>query len=454
MEKRLIKGERGGLTRFLVSFLIIASMANYSKADEVVTVNVSKIKNLSLRIYGFVETDVINDSTQGLVEEPDNPLIAKITAAGGAPNFPGNHSQTIISDRNSRLGFNLSVPATDEGVKTEGVIELDLLGNNAPNTIPPAAPGTQSERDFFNNAAVRVRHAFVNVTSDHWGFRAGQYWSLLGFQPYYFPSEPIVQPAVGQLYRRFPQLRLTNTATMGDWMYELAADIAKPAEMNSGDPEYHAGFRLSSTKTKAATLPGSGTAMVGLSAAISGAVIPIRTAIDSKTGTAIAGDIFIPIIPSSDGKDKSNNLSIMGEICSGSGIGGLEMAGLTSGIAKVSGGPSVVTIDSGIAGLNTDGNLELLHFRTARMSAQYTLPSAKWTISGGVASSTLLNAESFGAGTGIAPRISYGYGSVFFEPLAWLRFGAEYGQFVTAYNDPANDTATNNRTSFTTYFVF
>ena len=341
MKSKFEKSKIWKLSQILISLLIVAPTVQNVHADETVTVNVSKIKDLNLRIYGFVETDIITDSTQGMTEEPDNPSVAKKNSAPGVQNFAGNHSQTIISDRNSRLGFDLTVPATDSGVKTEGVIELDLLGNNAPNTTPGPASvsGTpvtkaQSEASFFNNAAVRVRHAFVNITTEHWGLRAGQYWSLLGWQPYYFPSEPIVQPAVGQLYRRFPQVRVTNTAKFGDWMTESAMDVAKPAEMNSGDPEYHAGFRLSSTKLKAATLAGSGTSMVGLSAAVSGALIPVRTAVASQTGSAIAGDIFIPIIPSSDGKDKSNNLSIIGEVCTGSGIGGFEVAGLTSGISS------------------------------------------------------------------------------------------------------------------------
>ena len=433
---------------------LIGAVGFQVQADETVNITVSKIKELSLRIYGFVETDVIHDSTQGMLEEPDNPLVAKEKTASGAANWAGNHGRTIMSNRNSRLGFDLTLPKTDSGIATEGVVELDFLGNNAPNTAPGSPAGSQSERDFYNNPAVRVRHAFVNFTTEHWGARVGQYWSLLGWQPYYFPSEPIVQPAVGQLYRRFPQLRLTNTAKMGDWMYELAADAAKPAEMNSGDPDYHAGLRLSSTKIKAATLPGSGTAMVGLSAAVSAALIPVKSSIGSQTGSAVAGDIFIPIIPSSDGKSKSNNLSVIGEVASGSGLGGLEVAGLTSGIGAVPASTASGAIDSGIAGVNRNGNLELIRFRTARASLQYTLPGGRWTVSSGLASAKCLNTDSYANGTGVAPKISYGYGSLFFDPLDWLRLGAEYGRYVTTYNDSINPTATDNRVQFTSYFVF
>ena len=88
------------------------------------------------------------------------------------------------------------------------------------------------------------------------------------------------------------------------------------------------------------------------------------------------------------------------------------------------------------------------------MSAQYTFPGAKWTLSGGLASAKFINADSFTTTASLAPKYSYGYGSVFFEPLAWLRFGGEYAKFVTTYDDPLNPTATDNRMQLTTYFVF
>ena len=57
-------------------------------------------------------------------------------------------------------------------------------------------------------------------------------------------------------------------------------------------------------------------------------------------------------------------------------------------------------------------------------------------------------------GVNAAPKISYGYGSLFFDPPDRLRFGTEFSQFVTTYNDPKNSTATDDRIQFTTYFVF
>ena len=45
------------------------------------------LKGASLRLYGFVETDSIYDTTQSLTEEPDNALIQKRNT------FAGTHSR-------------------------------------------------------------------------------------------------------------------------------------------------------------------------------------------------------------------------------------------------------------------------------------------------------------------------------------------------------------------------
>ncbi len=447
----MVRGRgRKGLAALFAAYL----GAGAAMGAETATVTVSKLKDLNIRMYGFVENDLILDSTEGLCEEQGNNAIPTRST------YAGSHQRLIESVRNSRLGFDLTLPRTESGLQSEAVIELDFLGNNAPNTTPGSTPGKQSERDFFNNPAARVRHAYINLTQDRSNLKIGQYWSLLGWQPYYFPAEPIVQPGVGQLYRRFGQVRYTHTLPMGgDWTFESAADIARPAEINAGVPEAHAGFRLASTRTKAAALQGSNGSMVGLSAAVSGAYIPVRTDKGNQNGGAVAFDVFIPILASPDGQSKSNNLSILGEFSAGEGVGGLELSGLTAGVPAAPYGGGI--LDSGVAGINQNGNVELIHFRTFRGSVAYTFPGAKWSASAGYAQVEALNLNRFsnalngnGGGLGFIPRIQYGYLSLFYDPLAWLRVGAEYSTTQDTYNDPNNRYAINNRVQLTTYFVF
>ena len=442
----------------LAAVLAVAGAAGPVAALEPLTIGTSSLKDASLRLYGFIETDSIYDTTQSFTEEPDNNLVQTRTTSAGKQNFSGQRGRYMMSVRNSRLGLELNVPAADNGLKTKAVFELDFLGNNAENQTPGSGPNTQTERDFFNNPAVRVRHAFVEITKDEFAAKVGQYFSLLGWQPYYFPGEAIVMPAVGQLYRRFPQVRVTDTHAFGDWTLETAVDAAKPAEMNSGSPEWHAGARVASTKLKGASISGASTAMVGLSAGVSGALIPVRTqSIGSPTGGAIAVDVLVPIIPSADGKDRSNTLIWAAEGLTGSGVGGLEYAGLTFGVPGVAAtAPNAGTaIDSGIAGLNAAGNVELIKVRALRTHLQYSL--AKWSTSVGYAQVEGRNLDRFSTGAAnllIAPKLQYGYVSMFYDATGWLRFAGEVSQTRDTYNDPNNRYATSNRYQATAYFLF
>lgn len=448
---------------FLAATLAVVTaggpLAAPAAALEPLTIGTSSLKGATLRLYGFVEADNIYDTTESYTEEEDSVAPQTKTTSKGAQNYAGSRGRDMMSVRNSRLGAELNVPALDNGIKGKAVFEMDFMGNNGTNATPGSAPGAQSERDFFNNPTARVRHAFVEVSKDELAAKIGQTWSLLGWQPYYFPGEAIIQPGVGQLYRRFAQARVTDTHAFGDWTLESAADAAKPAQMNSGSPEWHAGLRLASTKYKGASIAGSGTSMVGLSAGVSGALIPVRTqTAGSPTGGAVAVDVLVPIIPSSDGKSRNNTLVWAAEGVEGSGVGGLEMAGLTFGVPGVaaSGSNAGTSIDSGIAGVDTSGsNIQLIKMRGFRTHLQYSL--AKWSASVGYAQVEARNLDRFGAGSAaltLYPKLQYAYVAAFYDPANWLRFAGEVNQTKATFNDPNNRFAVNNRYQLSAYFMF
>jgi hypothetical protein len=461
------------------SLLVLAMIAGPSFADETATLSIKSIPNVNVRMYGFIENDLINDNTQmatgsKVVEELDNPTIPK------ASTYAGQHGETIDSIRNSRLGFDVTMPKTEYGLATEGIFEFDFLGNQAATITPgytTAAPQTQSEANYFNNPTVRIRHAYLNVTyNDAWNAKIGQTWSLLGWQPYYFPSEAIVQPAVGQLYRRFAQTRLTNTTNLMDdsWTLESAIDAAKPAELDSALPEGHAGLRLASTKYKAVSGLGSSTPMVGLSLAASGAIIPIREsgaalsgvahtdATPDLTGKVVALDALIPIIPSSDGKSTSNTLALTMEYSNGTGDGGLEVAGAAGGLSAPGDGAIGTTgvgpIDSGLAGVSKGGNLDLIHLQTYRGNFTYMWPGSHLANSLGYAETQVLNMSDFTPSASNIDRYQYCYVNMMYLPLTWLRFALEWAQIKDTYtnqNTGTNDRyAYDNRVQFTTYLTF
>src|ERR1017187_9058107 len=102
---------REALSKGACSLLALAMVAGPSFANETATLSIKSIPNVDVRMYGFVENDLINDSVQGLTEEPDNATIPKSNTA----TYAGNHHQTIMSVRNSRLGFDVTMPKTEYG---------------------------------------------------------------------------------------------------------------------------------------------------------------------------------------------------------------------------------------------------------------------------------------------------------------------------------------------------
>ena len=441
-------------------FLAVAVAAAPVLAGEDLNLRIGTAKDLNLRVYGFVETDVIADTTQGFSEAQGNSLVPPPNAAAGGPNFAGRRHRTELSVRNSRLGFDFTAPESDSGLKTAAKIELDFLGNQGPNTAPGATPGAQSEAVYFDSPTARVRHAYVDLADAGWDVKIGQTWSLLGWQPIYFTGESAVMPTPGELYQRFPQVRATRTLPLrGDWTIEAAADAAKPAEMNSGSPDAHAGLRLASTGIKAASLNGADTTMVGLSAAVSAALVPLATnGIGDPTGEIYAFDFAVPLIASRDGKERAGNLLWIGEYMNGSGAGGLELTGLSLGVPGIAAATPGAgsSIDPGIAGVNLSGNAELIRYQSLRSHLQYS-PNDQWAFSAGYAQIEGLNLSHFARGTAayaIAPKIQYGYVSAFYDALRWLRFGAELNQTRCTYNDPGSRFATNNRFQFSAYFIF
>ena len=79
-----------------------------------------------MSMYGFIELDGIFDSTQSFNELAGNALVAR------PGTFAGEHGRTLVTMRNSRLGFKVRTPQWQK-VSLHGTFEFDLLGNQPPN---------------------------------------------------------------------------------------------------------------------------------------------------------------------------------------------------------------------------------------------------------------------------------------------------------------------------------
>src|ERR1017187_2526105 len=173
-----------------------------------------------LTIFGFAEADGMWDSTSSFNDGLNNGVIAHpLTQAGRNPRF----QMTI---RNSRIGFKAQMPES-HGVRSSAVLEFDLFGNqptvNSGGGSPGVAsgPGATTEAAYFNNAGLRVRHAYMKIEDDIVDVLAGQTYYLLGWQNYFFGATCGFLGMPNQLFNRTVQLRLSHTFQSDSVSFDL-----------------------------------------------------------------------------------------------------------------------------------------------------------------------------------------------------------------------------------------
>src|SRR5580704_19552527 len=103
-----------------------------------------------LTLYGWVEADLIYDTTQGFSDLQGNTAIARPTTSAG-----GNDQMTF-GMRDSRLGVKLDAPQVGV-IKPSAVIEMDFLGNEATGAAAP------TEQQFWQSPTQRIRFAYMKM---------------------------------------------------------------------------------------------------------------------------------------------------------------------------------------------------------------------------------------------------------------------------------------------------
>ena len=221
------------------------SMEDMNSAIGALTAKVDAMekKGPSVEIHGFVQADIINDSTQSFNETVGDGAVKQ----NGS--YAGDNGWTQMSERNSRVDF-LAKDLNVGGWDTKGYLELDLLGYDPASSYATAAPAgaasTNSEYKFYTQPTVRLRHAYMEADSDGWQILAGQWWSLFGWNMDYVLATVAEAPTMGTLYQRTPQLRIQKTiGTDKDSMQlQIAADIEKPDEEDGQVPNVNFGLRF------------------------------------------------------------------------------------------------------------------------------------------------------------------------------------------------------------------
>jgi len=428
--------------------------------------------NWKLTFYGFAEADGMWDSTRSFNDGLNNNVIAHpLTQAGRNPRL-----QTTI--RNSRLGFKAETPTID-GIRSTGLLEFDLFGNqpsiNSGGGSPgqPSGAGATTEGAYFNNAAFRVRHAYVKVEDDYVNVLVGQTYYLLGWQNYFFGASCAFLGLPNELFNRTVQLRLSHTFTSNPVNFDIAAGAFRPVQRDSGVPDVQGGARLAFNRWKGITTPGSGgTDALPAAIGVSGLVrqfkvdpyAPLPATPIPLIGWALAANVLLPIIPARDGTDRGNALTLTGEFVTGTGDAD-QYTGMTAGAtmpnayplppgtsvdytgtavpadatnaAPLVGRPYTPNIDPGLVAFDSNGVLHTINWQTFVVGLQYYLPPrGRIFVSGNYSQGKSNNIASlyhpisprqpWVNALGVFQTSRYVDGNIFFDVTPAVRMGLSY----------------------------
>lgn len=461
---------------------VLASVA-LASMPSMATITLLKDDKLTFTTSGFIETDVIVDSTRSFNEIIGNNPVALPSTANGS------NARTMISIRNSRLAFGAEYKPTEDWT-TRGYLEFDLFGFDP--TAPGATGATNTEQGFFVNPTVRVRHAYMKGENNGWTFLAGQTWQLFAWQPYYFETTVDILPIPALPYSRTPQMRIGKTGLIADQTH-LEGSIAmnRPPQRDSALPEFQAGVRASYDGWRGVANGGSTgkSDAQPLSVGVSGLYRDIKIPAPGSTtdtvsfpATALAVNAFVPILSATE-NNFGNSLSLLGGWTTGRGYGD-EFSGWTGGTAgnltnafstantTNAALPNNVTnhsgtntnLDGGIGDYDVNGTFQLIQLQSFHADLEYVLPLEMPTwIDLGYGRLTSNNmayltpavkgGNPVASGGGIPYVREDGmYANIFHDCTRNIRVGFEFLRVRTQYAD--SNVAFNNRYQFSSFFLF
>jgi len=406
----------------------------------------------SADLYGFVELDVIRDSTQSYQEVAGNQPIAHKTAAATSTPYGANHSRLTFSPRNSRFGVKLKGPDSPD-LKTSAVLEMDFLGNQPQAAAPSGA--TLSESSLLTNAGLRVRHAFLKLETPFLHVLAGQTWNLFGWGAAYFPNTVQIMGVPGQVFNRTPTFRLIAPIKLDAVTIEIAASANRGVQRDSGWPDLVGGLRLLLNNWKGVhTANSTGTSIDPAGLAVSGiyrtmnvSSFPSAATYNKKHAQGLSVDLMAPIIPVT-GTDKGNGLTLTGSFVVGSGLGDL-FTNLTGGAGVMNPAvpnPNMTTpaptytsnVDSGVVVYDAGGALHTIDWWSAMGGLQYYIPCGCGWVSVNYSHLQSKNLKDlFGTSAGVFDKQDWADGNLFWDVNGAMRVGFELSWTQQKYLDGA-----------------
>ncbi len=411
------------------------------------------------KFYGFVEADMIYDTTQSFDDLAGNANIAR------KGTYAGDNSRFTFGARNSRIGFKLAAPDYHD-VHASAVLEMDFLGKQ---------PAGTSESSVLTSPLFRIRHMALKLENPYVDVLVGQSWQLFGWQPYFHPNTVEIQGVPGQIYSRAPQLRLSHVFKTDEVNVELAAAAVRPAQRDVGMPDGQAGARLYINHWKGLRTTGStGTAVDSAAVGVSGIARRLRlpelsgapSKASDRNGWGVSLDALLPVI-SATPEDRSNALTLTGSFIRGDGIADL-FTGLTGGIGYPSApNPTMATpaptynpgLDSGLLSFDANGNARLVGWQSVIVGLQYYLPidNGHVWLSANYSQMQSDNALEFTSSTAMSPKkvfhkSQWADGNLFWDATPQVRFGLEVAWFQQKYGDGAK--AHDERVQLSSFYLF
>ncbi|WP_394839824.1 hypothetical protein LVJ94_23335 [Pendulispora rubella] len=352
------KGKRG-----------FASVSEFARSPYTVKIGDPE-SEWKISIYGFIEFDIMHDSTRSYNDSAGSTVIQREDV------LAGQKGRTTFTARNSRLGFRMESPEF-HGIRPSAVLEGDFMGNQPPNI---------SESQLFNNPTFRVRHAYVRLLNDYVDVLGGESYVLFGAQPYFFPASVQYLPVPNQVLHRSMQLRLSHTFKTDPITVDIGAAAVRPIQRDSTLPEGQAALRIIANNWKGLHTPGSlGTTADGAALSVSGLVRSFRvnefsanpTTTKTETGWGVSIDALLPVIPVPDADKRGNALTLNGSFVVGGSIA--DQMGMTAGVTQPPlpnppGGTYTSDVDNGLVVYDRGGTLHTVDWRSFVVGMQYYLP--------------------------------------------------------------------------------
>jgi hypothetical protein len=328
-----------------------------------------------MRWYGFVELDAIHDSTQSNFEASLNtPVMPRGT-------YFGDNGRTQFTAKNSRIGLIVEAPSY-RSIEASGHINFDFFG---------LQPTEATENDFYNVGTMRLRHAFLRLRTPVVDFLAGQHPTLFGWGGAgFYPGTVAFLGTVGQVYHHDPQLRLSKT--FGEtFQVETAIAAVRPGQRDAEVPDIEGGIRIAHNGWRGRTIQGNDRPeLIPLSLGVSGiwrhfAVAEYREFPRQPkkiTGSGIAVNAFLPILPARNEADFRNCLTVTAEFSIGSGVadrysfltGGGKFPALPNPKGLLIPPLYLPNADSGLVTWDPEENLKTIDWQGLVLGAQYYLP--------------------------------------------------------------------------------